>query len=251
MKKFVLFLVINAFLVISLFGQIKWEDLQPMQELSHEEYIELFTDNYDHLKGAVYEMSYKRVTVCFLDEEPAYTVPKFKNAGPRMLICLELNSKDKEMFFKAVCVDSYKKSPATDIRTNKFGFCMQCYDLKGKNHLVYTGILVDDIAFYPLGSIVIGTGAYENSFDCIIKESPFYFWDKTTKKVMCFYSNGAVLTKSNIRVENPMFGFSSESRGKDYRELYLMDLDPKTKEPIAGKVWLCSGTKFTPVKDKE
>ena len=68
---------------------------------------------------------------------------------------------------------------------------------------------------------------------------------------MCFNSNGAVLTKTNIRVENPMFAFSSESRGKEFRELYLMDLNPKTKEPLPGKVWFCSNANFTPVKTDE
>ena len=251
MKKLINLLLVAFTFVISAFCQMQWADLQPMQEVSHEDYISLFTDNYEQLKGAVYEMSYKKVTVCFLDEEPDYKVPKVKNAGPRMLICLELNSAEDEMFFKALCVDSYSKKPETIIRTNKFGFCMQAYDSKGKNLLIYTGILVDDIASYPLGNIVIGTGAYENSFDCIIKEAPFYFWDKSSKKVMCFNSNGAVLTKTNIRVENPMFAFSSESRGKEFRELYLMDLNPKTKEPLPGKVWFCSNANFTPVKTDE
>ena len=65
---------------------------------------------------------------------------------------------------------------------------------------------------------------------------------------MCFYSNGAELKKTNIRVENPMFAFSSDSKGQEFRDLYLMDLNPKTKEPLAGKSWLCSSCEFIKVE---
>ncbi|MCR4579049.1 MAG: hypothetical protein K5681_01750 [Treponema sp.] len=249
MKRFLTGLFISFIFILSANAQIQWQQLSPMQELSHEEYLSLFTDNYEHLKGALYEMSFKRVIVCYMDEEPEYDIPKAKNAGPRMLVCLEMNSDENPMFFKAVCVDCYQENPAAEIHTNRFGFCMQVLDSKGKNQLLYTGILVDDIGFYPLGNIVVGTGAYENSFDCNIKEAPFYFWDKTSKKAMCFYSNGAVLTKTNIKVENPMFGFSASSRDQEYRELFFMDIDSQTGMTKSGKVWLCSGTKFQQVKE--
>ena len=247
-KGFTLLLGLIVF-AVSLNAQIQWNQLKPMQELSHEEYISLFTENYEHLKGAVHEMSYKRVTVCYMDEEPVYEVPKAKNAGPRMLICLEANSKDNPVFFKAVCADCYQQNVAAETHANIFGFCMQTLDSKGKNHLLYTGILVDDIGFYPLGTIVVGTGAYETTFECIMKEAPFYFWDKTSKKLMCFNSNGAELSKTNIRVENPMFGFSSADRSESYKELYVMDMNPKTKLPQPEKIWLCSGTQFVKVEE--
>ncbi len=248
MKK-LLFCLLLFFSLICFMSAIEWSELKPMQELTHEEYISLFTENYEHLKGGLYEMSYKRVTVCFLDEEPEYEAAKAKNAGPRMLICLEMNSDENAVFFKAVCADCYQKNVAAEIRTNKFGFCMQALDSTGKNYLLYTGILVDDIAFYPLGNIVIGTGAYENSRNCFITEAPFYFWDKTSKKLMCFNSNGEELSKTNIKVENPMFVFSSDSRGQEYRDLFVMDINQKTKMPQPGKSWLCSEGKYQPLKN--
>ncbi|MBR1638346.1 MAG: hypothetical protein IJ688_03065 [Treponema sp.] len=248
MKKYYVFFFCLFAGLFDLAAQIKWSQLQPMQELSQEEYLSLFTENYENLLGGIFEMSYKRVTVAFLNEEPVYDFPKAKSAGPRLVVCLEVKTADGLEFLKAVCADCYQNNVGSEIKHNQFGLCMQTRDLKGKNHLLYTGILVDDIGFYPLGNIVIGTGAYENTMECIYKEAPFYFWDSTSRKLMCFYSNGAELKKTNIRVENPMFAFSSDSKGQEFRDLYLMDLNPKTKEPLAGKSWLCSSCEFIKVE---